>query len=442
MQVSFLVRCGWAACLCLLLNVMGVASAGAQTTDGYHSIQVFPVVVDTASFTQRFNFRNPAGAGLTIAPRYLPAIGTSQAAALDCPSFNIPGNKTLTFNSLREMCPALAAGSQFGFLYLSVTNLYVVPFAGFSRVSNPQGNGFTVEAFAATTFTAADGVVNGLRRQAATVNSPAFQTNCFLGLLNNMDSDLPLNNTPIIYTLFNSAGVQIGQGQQTLIPGKIIRLLDIFQTANAPLGDYDNAMLKVVETGPDEPGVIAFCTVQDNTSFGADFRIAKQEFADGLDDAIAGRTVGAQSTMARRELLRAEDSLGRPFTIAAGNSSNTHVVRLHAADYGFCEIIDPNTNQRALPAYGLELRAVDPSTEQTGAGGNDSTIVPDANKGESFYLGDRADGSGGDDNTAFLEVESNEQNTGVPRPYRLHCRSGSGMSGLDIVRYQEAVDRF
>jgi hypothetical protein len=431
--------------LAVLLSTASLLVAGAargQTTDGYHSVQVFPVVVDTASFAQRFNFRNPTGVTLTLQPTYLPAIGTSQASALECPTFNILPNRTLAFNSLREICPALAAGSQFGFLSVRSANFLVLPFAGFSRVANPQGNGFTVEAFAASEFTSADGVINGLRRSAATPSAPAFQTNCFLGLVNNLDADLPLANTPINYFLFNSAGTQIGSGQQTLIPGKIVRLLDIFATAGAAAGDYDNAMLKVFENGPDEPGVMAFCTVQDNTSFGADFRIAKQEVGDGGEDAIGGRVVGPQTIFGRRELLRSQDGLGRAYTIPAGAGSNTHVIRLHSADYGFCEIIDPNTGVRALPAYGLELRAIDPETGETGAGGNDSTVVPDPNKGEGNYFGDRADGGLGDDQFGFLEVESNEQNTGVPRPYKLHCRSGSGISGLDIVRYQEAVDRF
>jgi hypothetical protein len=97
---------------------------------------------------------------------------------------------------------------------------------------------------------------------------------------------------------------------------------------------------------------------------------------------------------------------------------------------------------RALPSYGLEIRAVDMESGETGAGGNDSTVVPDPALGQSTYFGDRADGSSGDDNVGFLQVESNGQNTGVPRPYRLHCRSGSGMNGLEIVRYQEAGTLF
>ena len=78
------------------------------------------------------------------------------------------------------------------FLYTSERNLTSnLPYAGFSRVSNPQGNGFTVEAFAASEFTSADGVINGLRRSAATPSAPAFQTNCFLANLNQLEPDGP-----------------------------------------------------------------------------------------------------------------------------------------------------------------------------------------------------------------------------------------------------------
>ena len=153
-------------------------SALAQTTDGYHSIQIFPVVVDTASFAQRFNFRNPNSAIVTVTPRYYGATGTSQGTAgvLVCPTFNIDPGKTATFTSLRTLCPALLSGSQFGFLYTSELSTANLPYAGFSRVANPQGNGFTVEAFPAHTFTSADSVINGLRRLAAGPSNPAFQT--------------------------------------------------------------------------------------------------------------------------------------------------------------------------------------------------------------------------------------------------------------------------
>ena len=62
--------------LCLAGSLfLGLGLSGgalAQTTDGYHSIQIFPVVVDTASFAQRFKLRNPNTSSITITPRFYP----------------------------------------------------------------------------------------------------------------------------------------------------------------------------------------------------------------------------------------------------------------------------------------------------------------------------------------------------------------------------------
>ena len=76
----------------------------AQSTDGYHAIQVFPVAVDTAAFTQRFVFRNPdATNAISIAVKYLPGTGTSQATALDCPAVAVAANSQAVFTSLRAL---------------------------------------------------------------------------------------------------------------------------------------------------------------------------------------------------------------------------------------------------------------------------------------------------------------------------------------------------
>ena len=97
---------GWllAAISCFLLP----ASSTAQSTDGFHEIQVFPVVVDSTSFAQRFSFRASSfdGSPAVLSPRYYPAQGTSQATAIDCPSFEVPfGGKM--FDSLRARHPEL-----------------------------------------------------------------------------------------------------------------------------------------------------------------------------------------------------------------------------------------------------------------------------------------------------------------------------------------------
>ena len=411
----------------------------AQTSDAYHSYQVFPVVVDTAAFAQRFVFKNPNTVDITIRPRYFPESTTSQATSIVCPDFVIPFGRSATKTSLREICPALAAGSQFGFLHTSIAGGGFHTFAGFSRVSNPQGQGFAVETFSAASFTASELVVNGIRRLAATSGTPAFQTNCFVGMLNLLDS-ADFAGT-VNFKIFNTTGGKIGEGNVSTATGKITRYLDIFSAGLVPAGDYNDAQIRFTYTGPNDPGVIAFCTVQDNTSFGADFRIAKQELSDG-GGSFTTKILGPQDITSRRAVFVAADSLGRPFEIDAGASANTHVLYVRNPDNGFCAIIDPNTGVQALPAYGLEIRAIEGDTENTTAGGNNSTIVPDAAAGQSTYFGDKGDGGDGANIRGVLEVESNEQNTGVVRPYRLFCRSGSGMNALDIIRYKEAVDRF
>ncbi len=56
-------RLGTPLLLGALLSVFALwnsSTAVAQSTDGYHAIQVFPIVLDSASFAQRFHFRATA----------------------------------------------------------------------------------------------------------------------------------------------------------------------------------------------------------------------------------------------------------------------------------------------------------------------------------------------------------------------------------------------
>jgi hypothetical protein len=401
--------------------------AAAQSTDGYSAIQVFPVVVDTASFVQRFNFHNNNGIVISLTPKYFPANGTT-ATPITCPSVSLPPGSSTVVSSLRTLCPALPAGSQFGFMTMYQDSPGFLTYAAFSRVSNIQGAGFTVEGFPASTFTAARSIVNGIRRLAASGSSPAFQTNCFIGNMNEEDNDSPA--APINYTIANSAGTFIGGGTLNLLPGKMERLLDVFAAGGVPAGDQNDARLIVDETSPDEPGLISFCTVQDNTSFNADFRISKQAIAT-----LPGMPTvrGAQDIFVGRDILVAADVLDRPFSIPAGAFHNTHVFYLHQPDMGQCEIIDPNTNVVALPSYGLEIRAVKDGS--TAAGGNDSVVIPDPAQGDSLYFGDKINGYQANMRVA-IEVGSNGQNTAAARPYKLHCRTGSGSNLLDVIEYQ------
>jgi hypothetical protein len=417
---------------CALGLGLAAGAANAQSTDGYHSIQVFPAAADTASFKQRFNFHNPDLVNVvTVTPKYFPSNGTTQAPnRVDCSPFDIPPGKTVRFVTLRDMCPTLAAGSQFGFLYTSSTGSR--PYAAFSRAATPQAFGFTVEAFPASTFTSADSFVNGIRRSVASGGEPAYQTNCFFANLNEVT---PAGTaTTIHYTLYNSSSAVIGSGDVVVAPGQHVRLLDIFASGGAPAGDYLDASIRFEELNTaEEPSLLTFCTTQENTNLVADFRIAKQEVgAGGLG--FPGDVVGSQDNHVSRETRVTADGVGRQFEIGTGSSANTHVLYFRHPDYMQCELLD-TSNVRHVAGYGLEMRMLD-QDGQVLVGGANQTGWSD------FYLGDKNDRNGGANTRYTIEVESNGQNTGAVRSYKLHCKSGSGHSLGDIIRYKEAVNRF
>ena len=419
------------------MAVSFAAPALAQSTDGFHTHMVFPVVVDSASFTQRFTFTNPDdNRNMTIEARFVPGEGSSQASAFTCPQVVLPPQQQVEFTSLRELCPALAAGSQYGFLTVTKVTVSNRIFSAFSRVSNAQGNGFSVEAFPLHTFTSADAVVTGLRRLAASGNSPAFQTNCFLGNLNEITPAGSPVETRVEYTLTAADGGSLGSGFVDLLPGKLTRLLDVFAAAGAPAGNHDDATITFPEASAGEPGLMTFCTVQDNSSFGADFRIAKQELGKSTPYSGIG---GQDDTVSRDSVVSAEVAQSgseRDFAIPAGQFTNTHVVYFRHPDWVQCEIIDPNTNVRAQASYGLEMRVMDQYGTGTVAGGAQSTGFGEV------YLGDKADRNNGANTRYAIQVESNGSNEGANRPYKLHCQSGSGHTLGDLVRYQQPGNQF
>jgi hypothetical protein len=423
--------------LALAIAVAAAAPAYAQTTDGFHTHFVVPVVVDSASFTQRFTVTNPDGnRTMTVVPVYVPAEGTSQASALTCPEMTLQPQSQTTFASLRELCPALASGSQFGFVTFTKTTVSNRIFTVFSRVSNATGNGFSVEAFPLNTFTSADAVVTGLRRANATSSTPAFQTNCFIGNLNERTPSGSPVTTRVEYTLASEAGTALGTGFVDVAPGKMTRLLDVFSAAGAPAGNYDNATVTFREMSAGNPGIMSFCTVQDNSSFGADFRIAKQELGKSSPYASIG---AMDDTMTRNSTVSAEipqSGGARSFAIPAGQFTNTHVVYFRHPDYVQCELIDPATGSRAASGYGLEMRLVSQNGTSVIAGGANSQGFG------KIYLGDKADRNNGANTRYAIQVESNGSNEAANRPYKLHCQSGSGHTLGDLIRYQQPGNQF
>lgn len=406
--------------------------ASAQSTDGFHASQVIPVVVDTASFKSRLTFTNPLNSARTIRAYYIPTEGTSQAQELDCGTFNLSAGQVRTFASLRDLCTALPAGSQFGALHTMIANPEAMTglysYGAYARVDNPQGLGFSVEGFPAHTFTGASVSVSGLRRLAATASSPAYQTNCFVGSLHN---NLPNNfstGTVIEYDVLNAAGAVVATQELQVPLGKMVRVLDIFAHAGLPAGDYDDMQVLFWRGGT--PAVSAFCTVQDNTSFSADFRIGKQYLGNSLQE--NGSTLFAQDdhvvrrtqTAANIALRASNESLeSAPFVLAAGDKNNAHVIQFRHPDWVACDVLSPIVQNMLLDS--LEIRLSRGS--QVIAGGNN------VNSFAPVYLGDKYDQL--NSNTRYvLEVESADPALASDTPYLIRCRSGSGHTAPTLVR--------
>jgi hypothetical protein len=420
-------------CPALALCACAFVSPGlrAQTTDAYHAIQVLPVVVDTASFAQRFNLHNASQLTVTITPTYYPAEGTAQVGPLVCPSFVMGPVQSTNFASLREVCPALVAGGHFGTLVFNSGTSR--PFAVYSRVSNMAGAGFSVEAFPASAFSGTLTMVTGLRRTVATASEPAYQTNCFIGNLGQVTPAAQPATTDVKLELRTPGGNFIGSTVVPLVPGKLVRLLDVFAAVGQPTGEFDNATAEFSVGTDQRGGVISFCTVQDNTSFGADFRIAKQQQGNGVMFGTFDVHNARDLVVSGQTAFDGLTATSRKFEIPAGASSNVHVFYFRHPDTIGCALWNANTNAVAAPSYGLEMRLIgyvndNPGTYEVIAGGND--VVSFSN----VFLGDREERGHGGNSTYWLQVESNGQNEGALRRYKLKCQSGTGHNLGEMIQ--------
>lgn len=436
----------------MLGTLLLFASTGALAQDGYFNTAVIPIAVDSTVFKQEFTF-DAGFDDTTIQVKFFPGQGTAQAAIgpVVCNDVHVAEFDGTVFSSLRDLCPDLAPDSVFGFLSLqakpSTDGAYkhLPLFAARARASNAAGAGINVDAVAAATFSSAWTRVTGLRRSEAWEQYPAYQSNCFVANLNHLEPGGDPATKRVSFRLSYATSGAISffpnpdfYGSVDVAPGQMVRLLDVFAAANAPVGDYSDYMIDFRPTTPssNRAGLMTFCTVQDNTSYQADLRLGKIVFG------VYGRS--AEELMYARDQYWNEDVLHRPFEIPAGAAANTHLVYFRTPDRVKCELVSAtygtsfqNPPERLTPAAGLELRMLD-SLGLVVAGGSGTTTT-----GEIF-LGERgAITSARMDSRYVVEVESNGQNTAAVRPYSLYCTSGSGNSGgLDLIRYQEAVDRF
>ncbi|HSD00244.1 MAG TPA: hypothetical protein VLI21_15160, partial [Casimicrobiaceae bacterium] len=184
--------------------------------------------------------------------------------------------------------------------------------------------------------------------------------------------------------------------------------------AGAPAGDHDNTTVTFEKTDPSQfPNtLIAYCTVQENTLFSADFRIAKT-----LNEADPGKF--------RLNCFGVSFGVGtctnslQPGAPAVPNATTKirMLTRIHAPDTINCSIISASTN--------LEMRLVRDSDGAVLAGGNNALSL-------TYNTGKRSAITGGFHEYYWLEVET-QTATAVSIPFGVQCTSGNGMADpLDV----------
>ncbi len=282
-------RRGWRVVIGSAFLMWG-AVGNAQTTAGLATTVVFPLSAQTASFAGEITVFNPGPNTLTASVAFYEGNNSGSPGPKICNDITVsPGRSLQTM--LATQC-ALASGGHFGIVVVADK---AVPqanaFYGFMRVQTPQGQGFTVEGFPISNFNNQVSHATGLKRQAS---SPTFQTNCFVGSLDQpVDYELKLFN--------DTTGAQIGGTLSgSLQPFQQFRYLDVFGAngVNAPAGDQFNVRAQFTPTSGGNANLIGFCTVQDNTSFGADFRIAKSYGSpSGSFFAQGGNTFGTTAKL-------------------------------------------------------------------------------------------------------------------------------------------------
>ena len=380
--------------------------------DGAATQIIIPIVASTASFATELQIRDTSGLAHGVAVKFYEGATSATPGPKTCTTQMLAAWETRTV-TLASICP-LTAGGHFGFVILTDAS----PgrdklFYGYSRTSNPQGIGFSVEGFPIGHLGGGDpwSEVPGVKRKAATPSSPAFQTNCFVAALDD----------PVDYSINIWAG---GPHAVTgsLEPFQMHRYLDIHAAAGAPAGDYDNTPVDFNKTTPSQfPNtLIAFCTVQDNTSFGADFRIAKNWNA-------------ADPARFRADCFAATYGSGyaecvtplQPWAPAVPNATTMvrQITRIDAPDVVNCSLVGDRVSD-------LEMRLVRDYPYAVVAGGSNQSSI-------AFDTGKRSAIGNGYQQYYWIDVGFREGGTATfPIPFGIRCISGNGMMQLRTIYNQ------
>lgn len=374
---------------------MGFAGmASAQSVNGFSSIIHVPVVVSSATFHTTLFVHNPSSSATTVRMTYYGANGTAMAGANACGDISIPAGTTSEFDP-SQLCSLAGAGSQFGSMRIYELSDSVRPIAAYTRVQSFSGNGFSIEGFPVGHISndLGESVVLGLARQAG---APGYQSNCFVSSVGEA--------VTIDMVLKDGANAQLGTTQSfSLGANETVRVLDVFAAAGAPDGDYSNVRAEFTKgTTIGNPSFSAFCTVQNNTSFDADFRVAKTVTPD--DDGM--RYTGVSN----------KDGMGNQLAVPAGGKQ-VFALYLKHPDFVSCRAIGSGPPN-------IELRLLDPSGA-VAAGGDD------VDEFGEFYLGEKSTRGDGSNSLWKLEVGSRD-GLGTTN-YNVQCHSGNGTNRPILV---------
>ena len=373
-------------------------TASAQSPNGFASIIHVPIAANTAIYQSTIFVHNPSGTATNVQINYNGATGTANAGTVDCGVHSIAAGRTAEFD-LATVCSL--AGSNFGSLRIWETDPGVKPIAVYSRAQALTGNGFSVEGFPIGNFANDVGasVAVGLRRQDA---APVYQSNCFVSSIGEA--------VTLDLSLFDGSNVQLGTTQVIAVGANdTTRLLDVFAAVGALAGDYSNVRAEFRQNAATvgNPSFSAFCTVQNSTSFDADFRIAKTV---SPDDA----TLDYASNVNK-------DGLGNKLDIPPA-SKQVFAMYLRHPDFVSCRI-----NGDGRP--NAELRLLNPQGTVV-AGGDD------INEFSEYFTGEKSTVNGGSNGRWTVEVGSRDGLGELADKFHVQCTSGNGASAPLLIATQ------
>jgi hypothetical protein len=356
---------------------------------------IIPIVAQTASYTSEVTVRNPYDDALPINVGYTGGMGTTSAGQRACSPLSVPARSSVQFD-IATQC-AIPTSGQFGYLTLAENASEPSPFQAFSRTQTPGGNGFSVPAYPAGAIEPPlwSFYVLGLKRQAA---APVYQTNCYVA-----STGRAVSYTLTLLQNDQALGAPISGSLQ---PHQLVRYLDVFAAAGLATGDYANVTAQIDLDGPSGE-LMAFCTVQESTFFGADFRMAQP--IEVVEPARLRKNFVSDG-------------------VYSASYGSRHLLGFRYPDRVRCYITSAS-------AASLELRVVSPDGVSVIAGGNNATDTG------TFAIENRASYEASPSPYWRLDVSVREPYSGpFPVHFDVTCETGNG-SNIDTGSY-EFVDDF